>query len=76
MEFKDLTLKELTDVIAGLGKPAYAAKNMFKWVYKRRMEDFSQMSDIAKGLRTHFADNYKISGLKIVETETINNTNL
>ena len=69
MEFKDLTLTELIAIIAKLGKPAYAAKNMFKWVYKRRVEDFSQMSDIAKELRTYFGQNYTISRLKIVEIE-------
>ena len=69
MEFKDLTLKELIDIIAKLGKPAYAAKNMFKWVYKRRVDDFSQMSDIAKELRSHFGQHYTISRLKIVEIE-------
>ncbi|MCX6112876.1 MAG: 23S rRNA (adenine(2503)-C(2))-methyltransferase RlmN [Proteobacteria bacterium] len=69
MEFKDLTMKELTTIVAGFGKPAYSAKNIFKWIYKRRVEDFNQMTDIANELRSYFSQNYKISGLKIIETE-------
>lgn len=69
MEFKDLTLKELTEIVAGLGKPVYTAKNMFKWVYKKSATDFEQMSDVSKELRSYFSQNYTISGLKILETE-------
>ena len=64
MDFKDLTLNDLTDIIKSLGKPAYAAKNMFKWVYKRRVEDFEQMTDIAKELRAYFSQNYENYRLK------------
>jgi 23S rRNA (adenine2503-C2)-methyltransferase len=69
MNFKDLTLKDLTAIVKELGKPAYAAKNMYKWVYKKRNNDFEQMTDIAKELRAYFSENYKISPLKIVKTE-------
>jgi len=70
MDFKDLTLKELTDVVAKLGKPQYTAKNLFRWVYKRRVEDYSLMSDVAKELRESLLSNYKIENPKIIGTES------
>ncbi len=69
MDFKDLTLKELTEVVAKLGKPQYTAKNLFRWVYKRRVEDYSLMSDISKELREYLLSNYLIQVPKIVHTE-------
>ena len=69
MDFKDLTLKELTDVVAKLGKPQYTAKNLFRWVYKRRVEDYSLMSDVAKELREYLLSNYTIEKPKILHTE-------
>ena len=69
MEFKDLTLKELTEIVAGLGKPVYTAKNIFKWIYKRGVNDFEQMSDVSKELRAYLSKNYTLSGLKILEIE-------
>jgi 23S rRNA (adenine2503-C2)-methyltransferase len=66
MDFKDLTLKELTNVIAKLGKPQYTAKNLFRWVYKRRVENYSLMSDVAKELREYLLSNYTIEKPKIV----------
>ena len=69
MDFKDLTLKELTAVVATLGKPQYTAKNLFRWVYKKRVEDYALMSDVAKELREHLVTNYSMTTPKIVSTE-------
>jgi 23S rRNA (adenine2503-C2)-methyltransferase len=69
MDFKDLTLKELTTVVATLGKPQYTAKNLFRWVYKKRVEDYALMSDVAKELREHLVENYKMVLPGIVSTE-------
>ena len=70
MDFKDLTLQELTAIVAKLGKPQYTAKNLFRWVYKKRTEDYALMSDVAKELREHLVANYTMTSPEIVFTET------
>ncbi|MBN1114450.1 MAG: 23S rRNA (adenine(2503)-C(2))-methyltransferase RlmN [Oligoflexia bacterium] len=69
IELKSLNLNDLTGIVTGLGKPAYAAKNIYRWIYKRRMEDFANMTDIAKLLREHFQRNISNTNLKIIETQ-------
>ena len=69
MDFKDLDMKDLTEVVAKLGKPQYSAKNLFRWVYKKRVEDYALMSDISKELRAHLVENYSMENPKIITTE-------
>ena len=47
----DLTLAELTDFVAGLGQPAFRARQLWDWLYKRYAADFAQMSNLPKALR-------------------------
>lgn len=69
MDIRDLTLKDITDIVIAKGKPAYSAKNIFKWIYKRSVMDFSLMTDISKELRQYFFDNYTVYNPEIVKTQ-------
>jgi len=50
-DFKDLSRDELKSLLKSLGLSAYTADQLFSWVYKRRIEDFSRMSDLSKAAR-------------------------
>jgi len=69
MDFKDLTLKELVDVVSQKGRAAYTAKNIFNWVYKKGTEDFSKMSNVSKELREFLSSKYSFFTPKILSTE-------
>jgi 23S rRNA (adenine2503-C2)-methyltransferase len=49
--FYSLTLKDLQEIIRGRGKEKYRAQQLYRWVYERRITDFSQMTDMAKDFR-------------------------
>jgi 23S rRNA (adenine2503-C2)-methyltransferase len=49
--FYDFTLPELEQILTGLGKEKFRAKQVFKWVYEQRVEDFEQMSNVSKTFR-------------------------
>ncbi len=42
---------ELLQVVTGLGEPAYRAKQLYTWLYKRRARSFEAMTDLGKPLR-------------------------
>lgn len=50
--FYDYTLPELEEILTGLGKEKFRAKQVFKWVYERRLESFDEMSNVSKAFRT------------------------
>jgi 23S rRNA (adenine2503-C2)-methyltransferase len=69
IDFKELSLKELSSIIKILNKPEYVAQNIYKWVYRKRIEDFSLMTDIAKQLRQHMQETMIIPKLELVQKE-------
>jgi 23S rRNA (adenine2503-C2)-methyltransferase len=62
----DLTQEELAEKIADIKGPAYRAGQIFQWIYRRRVYDFSQMSNLSKALRTELAEKFYILDSKLL----------
>ena len=54
-DLTNLSLSQLTDFLVGLGLPKYRGKQVFAWLYRPNITDFTQMTDLAKELRTTLA---------------------
>lgn len=50
--FYDFTLEELGEILLSLGKEKFRAQQVFKWVYEKRVETFSEMSNVSKVFRS------------------------
>ncbi len=48
---------ELKDLIVSLGGKKYSAKQIWNWIYRKSVNDFSLMSDIPAGLREKLKEN-------------------
>jgi len=69
-DLKDFTLAEMRDWVQAQGWPAFRAQQIFAWLYRPGISDFSQMTDISKELRAELADKARISRL-LPETEEL-----
>ena len=63
-DLKDLTRDQLTDFVTGLGAPAFRAKQIFAWLYRPGISDFSQMTDLGKEFRALLGQQCTISNLQ------------
>jgi 23S rRNA (adenine2503-C2)-methyltransferase len=54
--FFDYTLPEIEQILGGLGKEKFRAKQLFKWVYEQRVQDFEQMSNVSKKFRAELPE--------------------
>ena len=50
----------LRGVMEELGEPAYRARQLYVWLYRRRVCDFAAMSDLAKGLRARLESSFDV----------------
>ena len=48
----DMNSVELQDAIASVSEPAYRAKQLQQWVYKKMAADFDEMTDLPQSLRS------------------------
>ncbi len=47
----DFTLPRLTEWFAALGEKPFRAKQVFRWIHQRGVDDFEAMTDLARSLR-------------------------
>ncbi|MBC7360702.1 MAG: 23S rRNA (adenine(2503)-C(2))-methyltransferase RlmN [Candidatus Aminicenantes bacterium] len=63
-----LSLSELEDCLKTIGEPAYRARQVFKWVYKLGRTNFSEFTDLPRGLRQRLSEEFIINPLKVQQT--------
>jgi 23S rRNA (adenine2503-C2)-methyltransferase len=68
-DLKDYTLDQLTDWVESQGLPAFRAMQIFSWLYRPGINDFSQMTDIAKDVRRRLSEQSFFSRLHPFQVE-------
>ena len=66
VDLRELTQDELRDILIRRGFARFSSSQIFNWVYKRRVEDFSLMTDLSKALRKHLSDGSYFSRLTLM----------
>jgi 23S rRNA (adenine2503-C2)-methyltransferase len=56
IDLRNLTQTELVTFVEGLGQPAFRARQILGWLYRPGIEDFFQMTDLAKEFRRILAE--------------------
>ena len=64
IDLKDLEYDELAAFVEDIGEAKFRAKQIFSWLHKG-VTDFSEMTDISKGLREKLEEKAYVSTLKI-----------
>ncbi|MDR5694252.1 MAG: 23S rRNA (adenine(2503)-C(2))-methyltransferase RlmN [Armatimonadota bacterium] len=62
----DLSLEELTEILAGWGEPRYRARQIWAWAYRRGATEFEGMTDLPKSLRVRLAQTFTLSTLRLI----------
>jgi 23S rRNA (adenine2503-C2)-methyltransferase len=66
---KDLDYKEVSELINRLGEKEYRAKQLFIWLYDKKITDFSEMTNFSKELRSRFDEMFIISPLALEDRQ-------
>lgn len=64
-----MSLSELEQFLAGLGEEPFHARQVYRWVYKRGVSEFGQMSDLSKKLRASLESQLILSTPRVVSRE-------
>ena len=62
----DYTYEDLIDLFASMGYKKYRADQLFKWLYRKRVTDFSLMSDLSKEMIAKLKENFYIMSVELV----------
>jgi len=64
------TLESLTERLVAHGEPAFRAKQILEWVYKKRVLDPAAMSNLPAPLRAWLTETFAFAPAKLVITKT------
>lgn len=70
----DLKLEDLTSYLEDNGYSKFVSKQIYDWIYKKRVFDFDKMSNIKLELREQLKKDFDISMLKLVKRQTSKET--
>ena len=65
----DLTLKQMQEMLEAHGQKAYRAKQIFSWLYRKRVSSFDEMSDLPKSFIEQLKQEYSIEPLKEIQRQ-------
>lgn len=68
-DIKSLSLRELTDLLTGMGEKAFRAKQLYTWMHVKLAEDFSQMTDLSVSLREKCREHFAYTCLEAVRVQ-------
>lgn len=69
IDIKGWCLAELERFIKEKGYRHFYARQIFGWLYKKRVEDFGAMTDISQSARRFFEQTFYFSSLKLLKRE-------
>ena len=69
-EITGCSLEELKGVLAGWKEPAFRAKQIFDWLYKKGAVGFDAMSNLPQGLRARLKETFTLDSLAVETMQT------
>lgn len=65
----DLTYEDMEEYFLNIGSKKFHAMQLFTWLYEKRVESYSEVTNIKKELLDNISRDYSIDRLKIVSVE-------
>lgn len=66
MNIYNYTRSDLEDYFTNIGDKKFRAIQIYDWIYKKKIKNFSEMNNISKDIITHMEENFTINSLKIL----------
>jgi len=63
----DFTLDELKAELTALGEPAFRAKQIFDWIYKKGVSEFERMTNLPGPFQEKLAATFALAGLELTD---------
>jgi 23S rRNA (adenine2503-C2)-methyltransferase len=60
VDLSGLELAELETIFEAHGHPRFHARQVYRWIWKRGVTDFAQMTDLSRALRARLAETFTI----------------
>ena len=71
VSFLEFSREDLEAYIAELGEPAFRARQLWEWIYKRYADDFHEMSNLPLTLRERLEANATVAPIAPIRADCL-----
>jgi 23S rRNA (adenine2503-C2)-methyltransferase len=64
-----LDLRGLEAVVSALGEPPFRARQLYAWLYRKRVGRFADMSNLGKRLRERLAEHHRVQWPELIDRQ-------
>ena len=68
-DVSELSLAELEDALESSGSRRFHARQIYRWVYRRGVDDFGRMTDLPRALRERLSSEVDVRTPRIVRRD-------
>ena len=68
-DIKSMTIDELAVAMQDLGEKSFKAKQIYEWLHVKRVENYEEMTNLSKDLRSKLSKRYPLSPMYIVQCQ-------
>lgn len=65
---KELSRDELTELVTGMGQPAFRAGQIYSWLFHKDVDSFEEMTNLSKALRAELEAGWRVGRLEVEQT--------
>jgi 23S rRNA (adenine2503-C2)-methyltransferase len=69
INIRNLNLEELKAAIVAFGEPAFRAKQVYDWIWKKNVHDFNAMANIGKSLQEKLQEAFYFDGITVEDQQ-------
>ncbi|HYU77627.1 MAG TPA: 23S rRNA (adenine(2503)-C(2))-methyltransferase RlmN [Vicinamibacterales bacterium] len=69
IDLGQLDLAEMEALLQGRGYPRFHARQIYRWIWKRGVTDFAQMTDLSRALRARLSEEFIVRTPEIVRRD-------
>lgn len=69
INIRSLTISELEKTLVEMGEPAFRAKQIMDWFWKKGATSFAEMNNIGKTLQTKLEDRFLIDYIRVIDQQ-------
>lgn len=62
---RELKCSELESILTNLQEPSFRAKQIYRWLWKKRINSFNEMTNVTEKLRSYLIENFDIQYITI-----------
>ncbi len=65
LDIRKCSLDDLKSIVSEIGEPAFRAKQIYEWIWKKSAVSFDHMTNLSKKLRNYLHDHYEIRSIEL-----------